>query len=238
VRIDQIRDLQHELALSPVEGRYRVAILSRFETANANAANALLKTLEEPPERVILILTASEADVLLPTIVSRCQVLSLRPLSLEDMRAALLARGLSAEHADHLAHLSGGRLGWALRAVGDGELLARRNHHLDELRRLLDASRTARFNHAEDLARDGATLREALDVWLSWWRDLLLVTTNARIPLTNVDRADELHSLASAFTSAQAQQAVVALRDATWHLDRNANPRLLTEVLLLDLPRR
>lgn len=237
IRIDQVRDLQHDLALTPVEGRYRVAILRRFEAANPNAANALLKTLEEPPAHVVLVLTAVQADVLLPTIVSRCQVLNLRPLPLVAVRAALLARGVPADRADYLAHLSGGRLGWALQAVHDGELLARRSQYLDDLRRLLGASRTARFDYAEGLARDMGALREALETWLSWWRDLLLVTTDTPAPLSNTDRAEELHALAARLTPAQARRAVAALRDAAWHLDRNANPRLLAEVLLLDLPR-
>ncbi|MER3515124.1 MAG: hypothetical protein C4310_12705, partial [Chloroflexota bacterium] len=98
-------------------GRYRIAILCDFEAANAHAANALLKTLEEPPPQVILILTASQADVLLPTIVSRCQVLNLRPLPWQVVRSALLARGVPADQAETLAHLCGGRLGWALRAA-------------------------------------------------------------------------------------------------------------------------
>lgn len=237
IRIDQIRDLQHELALTPVEGRYRIAILCDFEAANAHAANALLKTLEEPPPQVILILTASQADVLLPTIVSRCQVLNLRPLPWQVVRSALLARGVPADQAETLAHLCGGRLGWALRAAADPELLARRSQALDDLQRLLKASRNARFTYAEELARDGQALRETLEVWLSWWRDLLLVTTDTQAPLTNADRTHELERLAQTITADQARHALALLRDATWHLDRNANPRLLAEVLLLDLPR-
>jgi len=236
IRIDQIRDLQHELALTPVEGRYRIAILCDFEAANAHAANALLKTLEEPPPQVILILTASQADVLLPTIVSRCQVLNLRPLPWQVVRSALLARAVPADQAETLAHLCGGRLGWALRAAADPELLARRSQALDDLQRLLKASRNARFTYAEELARDGQALRETLEVWLSWWRDLLLVTTGTQAPLTNADRTHELERLAQTITADQARHALALLRDATWHLDRNANPRLLAEVLLLDLP--
>lgn len=237
IRIDQIRDLQHELALTPLEGRYRIAILCDFEAANAHAANALLKTLEEPPPQVILILTASQADVLLPTIVSRCQVLNLRPLPWHVVRSALLARGVPADQAESLAHLCGGRLGWALRAAADPELLARRSQALDDLQRLLKAGRNTRLTYAEELARDGQVLRETLEVWLSWWRDLLLVTTGTRAPLTNADRTHELERLAQSITVDQAQHALALLRDATWHLDRNANPRLLAEVLLLDLPR-
>jgi len=76
IKIDQIRALQRQAALSCTEGRWKVFILRQMERATTEAANCLLKTLEEPPAHVILVLTASEADALPPTIVSRCQVLN------------------------------------------------------------------------------------------------------------------------------------------------------------------
>ncbi len=91
ILIEQIRALQHSLSLSPYEARYRVALLLRFEQANASAQNALLKTLEEAPERVVLLLTANSAEDLLPTIVSRCEVLRLRPVSVENLQGMLQA---------------------------------------------------------------------------------------------------------------------------------------------------
>ena len=80
LKIDQIRDLQQELNLTATEAKYKIAILTQFDAANANAANAFLKTLEEPPKNVILILTASNSESLLPTITSRCRLLNLRLL--------------------------------------------------------------------------------------------------------------------------------------------------------------
>ena len=80
IKVDQIRELQRQLQLSTLEGRYRVAILTQFDAANHNAANAFLKTLEEPPPSVVLLLTAADADSLLPTIASRCRTIGLRPL--------------------------------------------------------------------------------------------------------------------------------------------------------------
>ena len=89
LKIDEIRELQRDLSLSPYEGRYRVAMLCNFERATTSAANALLKTLEEPAEQVVLILTAIDPGGLLPTIVSRCQVLALRALPLLGVLTAV-----------------------------------------------------------------------------------------------------------------------------------------------------
>ena len=112
LKVEQIRELQHDLALHPYEARYRVAALLRFEEAHPSAMNALLKTLEEPGPQVVIVLTAESAERLLPTIVSRCEILRLKPLPLEVVDQGLQNLwGLPAEKARLLAHLSGGRPG-------------------------------------------------------------------------------------------------------------------------------
>ena len=116
LRADQVRDLLPSLSLAPYQARYRFALFLRFEEANHFAANALLKTLEEPPERVILVLTAESAESLLPTIVSRCEMIRLRALNLDTLTTGLQDRwGIPAEDARLFAHLSNGRAGYALK---------------------------------------------------------------------------------------------------------------------------
>ena len=80
LKIEQIRGLQQDLSLSAYEGRYKIAIIRDFDAALPSAANAFLKTLEEPPAKVVLLLTATDADELLPTIASRCHTINLRPI--------------------------------------------------------------------------------------------------------------------------------------------------------------
>ncbi len=239
LRVDQIRELQKQLVLTPNEGRYRVAVLLRFHEANASAANALLKTLEEPPPRVKLLLTADSTGALLPTIVSRCEVLELRPLPVALIRAALVERwNIPPERAALLAHLCGGRLGWAVAQAQDEAALERRASILSDLRSLLGASRVARFAHAEKLAKSKDTLApETLSHWLSYWRDVLLVASGAQSPLSNVDHESEIRALAASIPAQEAARVVRALRDTGSRLDRNVNARLALEVLLLDLPR-
>src|SRR5512146_1230123 len=106
LKVEQVREAQHALSLLPYEAHYRVALLLRFQEANLNAQNALLKTLEEAPQRVILLLTADSAESLLPTIVSRCEVLRLRPMSLERLQKDLEGRAMPAYDARLLAHLA------------------------------------------------------------------------------------------------------------------------------------
>ncbi len=238
LKIEQIRDLQRHLALTPVEGRWRVVILRRFEEATASAANALLKTLEEPPSYVVLVVLASDADVLLPTIVSRCQQVSLRPLPIEVVQQALVARwNAGPEQAQLLAHLSGGRLGWAVRTLNDKKALKRREQRLDALNQLVGASVVERFRYVEKMARQPEAARETLDLWISWWRDVMLVAAGTNAPLTNVDRQSTLRQHADRFGVGPSAATVEAIRSALERLSHNANPRLTLQVLMLDLPR-
>jgi DNA polymerase-3 subunit delta' len=237
LKIGEVRDLQRELALSPHEGRWRVAVLSDFERATVEAANALLKTLEEPPAQVVLVLTATEAGTLLPTIVSRCQVLSLRALPQSLVKEALISqRDIDTAQAELLAHLSGGRLGWAMRALEDESLLERRSEFLDNLDSLMNKGRVERLAYAASLSRDPALVREVLALWLGWWRDILLLTSGSHVALTNVDRVAMLHQQAEQVTLGQAQRMVVQLQSTVKNLDLNVNLRLVLEVLLLSLP--
>lgn len=239
IKIDQVRALQHELALSPVEARFRVAIIDGMQQATPEAANALLKTLEEPARYVVLILIAPEPDVLLPTIVSRCQHLALRPLAPDLLSQALVSGwGVAADRAEHLAHLSAGRLGWALRAAQDESVLQARTACLDDWLSLAGQGCVARFAYAERLADDGAAILETLECWETWWRDVLLVAAGSRAGLVNVERLEVLKQHAERFGVERARQALAALSSTSWQIAHNANARLALEVLMLDLPRQ
>jgi DNA polymerase-3 subunit delta' len=186
----------------------------------------------------VLAVLASDADRLLPTIVSRCQQVPLRPLPVMQVAQALVERwGAEPEQAELLAHLSGGRLGWAVRTLKDKAALQRRAQRLDDLDGLLSTPTVERFRYAKRLARDPVATQETLDLWIGWWRDVLLLAAEAATPLTNVDHESTLRDHARRFGVASSTTMVEALRSAADRLKRNANPRLTLEVLMLDLPR-
>lgn len=237
LKVDQIRELQRSLSLAPYQARYRVAVLLRFEEANPNAANALLKTLEEPAPQVIMMITAESSESLLPTIVSRCEVLRLRPLSLETTAQGLQARwGLPPEEARLLAHLSGGRPGYALHLHQSPEQMEARISWLNDHFHLLKANRVERFAYAESLARDRDRLRGTLQVWLSLWHDVLLRTSGSTVPLANLDCSEQIDSLSAHCDLNISYQMVSNLERTFELLEHNVNARLAVEVLMLDLP--
>jgi DNA polymerase-3 subunit delta' len=244
--VDQIRELQRSLALAPYEARYRIALLLRFEEAHPSAANALLKTLEEPPPQVILIITAESSEILLPTIVSRCEVLRLRPIAPEIVAQGLEERwNLPEDEAHFLAHISGGRPGYALKLHQEPGIMEDRQAWLRDHHALLAASRVARFRHVENDMTQGinkdrprviARLRGILEVWLSLWRDVLLRSSGASAPLSNPDQLQVTEHIAKHTALEEVYEMVASLERTINLLDKNVNPRLASEVLLLDLP--
>jgi len=238
LKVDQVRELQRSLALHPYEARYRVALLLRFEEAHPSAMNALLKTLEEPAPQVVLLLTAESAERLLPTIVSRCEVLRLRPMPLEQASRGLQSRwGLPEQQAELLAHISSGRLGFALQLHQEPERMAQRQVWLDDQTRLLSANRVERFAYVDPLWKDKEALRRVLLVWLSYWRDVLMKASGASAPITNLDHQEDIERLAQSVGRQAAHRSAAAIERSLERLERNVNPRLVAEVLMLDLPK-
>jgi DNA polymerase-3 subunit delta' len=237
LKVDQIRELQHGLALAPYDAKYRIALILRFEDANPHAANALLKTLEEPPSQVVIILTAESAERLMPTIVSRCEVIRLRPLSIPVVdRGIQSIWNVPPDQANLLAHLSGGRPGYAFRLFQDPDQLSLRKTYLEDLQKLLSENRVERFEYAETMAKNNDTFRETLKVWLSFWRDVMLRASYPSAQITNIDRSETIDELANELELNKAHEIVVSMERIFDQLDHNANPRLAVEVFMLDLP--
>ena len=237
IKIDSIRELQRELSLSPVEGRFRVVVLSHFERATRSAANALLKTLEEPAPQVVIVLTVTDPGALLPTIVSRCQVITLRALPAEDIFAALLDRWQIPEpDARLLAQLASGRPGWAIRVIEDPDMLERREQQVRQLLALLSMNRVDRLAYALALSRDPLELQEVMNLWLTIWRDILLLRSGSQATITNLDRQTILQEIVNHVSLSQAAETVARLRQALLDLEHNVNARLSLEVTFLKLP--
>src|SRR6266496_2022682 len=236
IRIQQIRELQKTINLKPYQSHYRVLIFLRFQQASVEACNALLKTLEEAPSYAVLILTADNPEQLLPTIVSRCEVLRLRPLRIEEVQQALEDKGFETNQSKLIAHISGGRFGYARRLLESESLLAEREERLNDLQSLISASRVEKFSYADKLSKDKDSMRRVILIWLSYWRDVMLRTAQAGTPLVNVDRNLEIEDIAQRMDLSAARLVVNELESTLEKMEKNVNSKLLAEVLLLDLP--
>ena len=240
LKIDDIRNVLRLLALKPYSARYRIAILDDFHLVAPLAQDALLKTLEEPAAHAIVILLATSAERVLPTIRSRAQQIPLRPIRQQLIKNQLVVSGCDEERAELIARLSGGRMGWALAAADDEALLAFRQETLDTLSKVISGTRLSRMKLSDELnrrlGRDKAQLRNVLEIWQSYWRDVLLMCCDSLVEPCNVDRRAETHALAGRISAEMARAALEATGGALRALDTNANPRLLFDALFLTYP--
>lgn len=242
IGLREIQELQAALVRRPSEGRRRVAVIVDAERLSAEAENCLLKTLEEPPPHAVLLLTAEEAEALLPTTVSRCRRVRLRPVDRRAIAQHLVEQlGLDPERAARLADQSAGRPGWAIAAARQPELLARSDTALERLTATLDSGALGRLAVARELAETWSSaperVREELRAWAFWWRDALLLKLGLSEHLRYPQRRDELEALAQRYQLAELETAVTVLNHALGDLDQNVNARLALDVALLKLPR-
>ena len=241
IGIADVKDALHQANLKPFEGACSIIIFDGAELMSDEAANALLKTLEEPPPQVLILLLTTNEDVLLSTIRSRCRRLDLLPVSKQLMTERLVAEyQADPETAERLARLSRGCLGWAITALGDPQIMEQRAEDLEQIREICESGLEGRFNYAADLAtrfsRDRNATRELLFLWLRWWRGLLLIKEGTAEYAHNTDRLDQLRLQATQLSTRQVVGFVRELLQTIEALDRNANPRLALEVLMLNLP--
>jgi len=243
IGIDDIRALQRIANLPPYEGKCKVFIIDDAEYLSTEAANSLLKILEEPPQSVVWLLLVAEEEHLLPTVISRCQRLELKPVPSEHVREALVnSYNVEDNRAKLLAQLCRGRFGWALSALANDDILEQRSQRIDSLVSLLTASLDQRFTYAQELTGQFSQNRRAgaeiIEIWLDWWRDLMLIKGDCQEAIINVDYKTVLEEQARGLNLGEIKEflnSLCLLQDA---ISKNVNPRLASEWLMLHLPRK
>ncbi|MDQ7843727.1 MAG: DNA polymerase III subunit delta' [Armatimonadota bacterium] len=237
IGIAQVRALRREVAFPPLEGRCKVYIFVGADRMQVDAANSLLKILEEPPPQVVIILIAETTVPMLPTVVSRCQLVRFSLIPSAEIEQALISRhGVDPGRARFMAALAGGQLGRAITWAASPEALAWREQALDLLERLETADPLERMDAAEAMAAEKGRLADLLDVAMFWFRDLLVwQETRDEALLINLDRKGKIAELAARIPPAVLSARITAVQEARDALARNVHPRLLLEHLFLRL---
>ena len=241
IGIDDVKEVLRSVNLNPYEGAKSVIIVDGAEAMSAEAANALLKTLEEPPPLVMFLLLAGDAEIVLPTIRSRCQLFALLPLARPVMVERLInEHQTTVEQAERMYRFSRGCLGWAIGALNDHQVLEQLQADVERMGETLEAGLETRFAYANEVATLFSSDREAarglLSLWLRWWRDLLLIKEGAEEFIHNIDQAETIRNQAAGLSTPQVVGFIRRLMDTMDALDRNASPRLALECLMLNLP--
>lgn len=224
MKIDQIRELQREIIYHPLEGKRKIYILANTERMNDSAANALLKTLEEPPAASTLILLTENLKSMLPTIRSRCQILTFNTLPTEELTIALVERfSIDTQTASDAAILSRGVVGKAITLI---EKDMTESETVPEI--LMETDTLAAFRLAEQFEKN----LDSLDDLITWYRDLLLLHQDAPKELiTNTKAIDTLETYVPRYSHIRLQRAIKTIFQ-TKSLIQNTN---VTKIFALEV---
>lgn len=238
--IETVRGLAESVSLRPLEGRWRIVIVDDAESMQEVAQEALLKTLEEPPAYVVILLLTNDSEVLLPTIRSRCQQVDLRAVPRSQIVSCLTARGVAQAEAETAGAVAAGRPGVAIRAVSDPTLQQRRREAVERAIGWISGSAYDRMVEAFRLGDTFGRRRDAvyadLDALLGIWRDIMLLRASQQDFLTYRDDAVRLRELAGDWNMADVHGAVCAVQSCIGDLEANVRPRLALENMVLQWP--
>jgi DNA polymerase-3 subunit delta' len=237
IKIDQIRTLQKEMSMRAVESARKVYIIEHVDKMTTQAANSLLKFLEEPPAGVVALLLTENSHAILPTILSRCQILTFSPLSTDLIAKELQAGGVPAGLANVASHITANLVD--ARELSQSDWFAQlRNVVIQLMQECKQRNSSALFTIHEWFQKNDRIKEELplfLDLLILWLRDILYVQVGRQAHLINSDQQDVLQGQALAWTKAELLHGIDLVMETKNRIERNANAQLALERLVLQI---
>ncbi|NQS99545.1 MAG: DNA polymerase III subunit delta' [Candidatus Omnitrophica bacterium] len=228
ISIDRIRALQREISLTPYEGRWKIFIILEAQLMTEEAANSLLKTLEEPPSSSLIILTSTGTSSLLPTIISRCQIVKFSLIAQQRLEEILTQRCNKATNVHFLAAQAEGRIGRALE-LADQDILDKKNRLIEQIcqsRRSSSVADTFEVKNKRELANQIRYL-------LNWFRDILVLKAGLASSFAiNADRIEQIKLRANVLSLSELEQVIEKIDQAHRLIRQNVNPKIALEVMI------
>lgn len=236
ISVEQVRQLQNKLSLHSFLNTKKVGVVASAQNLSLEAANSLLKTLEEPTPNTILILIAEDISYLPQTIVSRCQVLKFLPVASQEIFDHLLTLKIERKKAKHIAQMSFGRPGLALGFTENSEAYAERLAAGRNFLFLLKASTVDRFKAVDELVKNSALedLYQTLNLWQSFLRDVMLTKYMSENFIAHASLHADITKLTAVYGRGSVLQLFKQLNQTKVYLKANVNPRLAFENLILN----
>lgn len=240
ISVEQIRHLNARLGMSSFLNSYKIAIIPKAEAISDEGANSLLKTLEEPKGKTIIILCAESTENILPTIVSRCQILNFFRVKKEKIYKALEQKGVGQEKARAISAFSLGRPGIALNLLKDEEKFEKYKTEIEKCCGLVENSLSDRFLKLEEYFKDKASLQEKAEqlkdvlwAWSSLFRDVLYIKEGELANVSNYFAITRLKEISNNFPVRKTAEILKSIEKTREYLQNNVNPRLALENLIL-----
>ncbi len=224
-----------DIGIKPYSGRYKIYIIDQAEKMNEQAQNALLKTIEEPPAYAVILLLASQTGAFLPTILSRCITLSLKPLREDRIREYILAHtGLTKEEAEFCAGYSMGNLGKAMDLAVNEARIEMKKDCVGLLSRIHQMEIYEVISYLKELSKYKENIMEFIDMMLVWFHDILIIKTTKEADRTVFKEEFLLmRQIADHMTYEGIQNILCAFDKARMRLRANVNFDVTMELLLL-----
>ncbi len=226
IQISQIRDLGLRLSAKPYSASFKSAIIDQAHSMSPEAQSCFLKTLEEPKGKTILILITEYPERLLPTILSRVQKIKFYPVKEVEIRDYLISQGLSDKAAEELSLLSFGKPGRTLEFLLMPAKLENQKQKISDLIRICNSPLAFRFQYLKCLLLESKNLKEALEIWLRYFRSALIATINNQQSTINQ----------SGYSLSKLKNILQLIQNTIFYISTtNVNPKLALEMLMLEL---
>jgi len=242
ISIEQIRNLQHFLNLKSFISSIKIALILEAETLSEEASNSLLKTLEEPYGNTIIILISSRPDLLLPTIVSRCQIIRFGLVPEKLIYKHLIDMNVNRDLAKDITALTQGKVGKAINLVNSPEYLEYYENKIDQFIEIMKVDLAESFRIISLMIPPKIKLQEITEelkaillIWKSVIRDQLLLKINLNQLIVNKIRLEKLKKISQKYTFSKLTKLISDFDKTQLLLEKNINPKLLFENLVINI---
>ncbi|MDR5659220.1 DNA polymerase III subunit delta' [Serpentinicella sp. ANB-PHB4] len=237
IKIDDIREMQKQIHIKPYEGIRKVYLITNVEKMTVQAQNALLKTLEEPPAYAVIILTSDNTKSLLPTIVSRCQIIKLKPQRITEIKEYLIKiHDIEEKTASMIAAFSNGLVGKAIKLTNNNHFKQLRNKVIEISTKALRENTINILKEIHFFEEEKEHIDEILDLIISWYRDLLIYKETETVGLLmNIDHIEMIRKYAKEVTFNQLKSVIYLVEEKKKQLKSNINYNLGIETMLIEL---
>ncbi|AZR74416.1 DNA polymerase III subunit delta' [Anoxybacter fermentans] len=238
ISIDQIRELQKDLVYKPYESQWKIYIIDQAHLMTSEGANSLLKTLEEPPRYAVIIMISSRKDGILPTIISRCQLIQFNKLSRNELREYFTKQdeiSLKGQNLEEIVLLADGSIGQALKLLKDDQIWDRRNTILKFLLNLNDKTNLEIYEMIQTLEmdRDLSLWEEIFKIIKTFYRDLLILKNiNSKEHLINQSYFKEMQKCMEHYSTEDLERVIKLIERTNNVIMTNVNRELALEVML------
>lgn len=235
IKIAQIRKLQSDIIVKPHKD-YKIYIINQAEKMTVEAQNALLKTLEEPPEYAIIVLITNNKQALLDTIKSRCEIIKFLPISLLDLKGYLISTGIEAKRAGLLATFSRGSIEKALELSQSTDFVIMREDIQKYIQIILDKNIVEILDIPSNIEKYRSDIISLLDMMVNYFRDMMLLKESVnKDMIINSDKITFVQNMSKKITYSQVSKIIDIIEETKKKIRSNCNFNISIQVMALNI---